>query len=208
MRSLKSKLAAVNGTVAARRLAAQWLEAFEEPIVAGVEPPEPFAGTAARLRAVVAGEAELTQSLRSEGVQAVEWAFAFARQHFVRDLFCAAAAAQGYTVEGEFDDWSSSELRLSRPDWRGEHSAEVWVDRRGAFHGHVVREALIEGDEAHLRERIRCAGFNADMASLGRQLAADMVVNENYVPQYAGPVESRLDSARNEQQLRSQDVGE
>lgn len=204
MRALKAKVAAANKTVAARRLAAQWLEALEEPIVAGVEPPQPFAGTAKRLREVVEGRSELAADLRDEGRLATDWAAAVTRNHYVRTLLCSAFAGQGYTVEGEFDDWSSSDLRLSRPEWHGEHSAEVWMDARGAVHGRVMRQVESAGDEARLREQERCTGFNADLVALGSGLNADVVVDEGHIPQYADGFTAGHDEAVRPDQLGQQ----
>ena len=185
LRGLESKVAAVNGAVARRRLAAQWLAALEEPVVAAVEPPGPFFDTAARLHAVVAGEEDLTPELRARGAEAVEWAAAVTRQHFVRDLMTTCLTDLGYELDGEFDVQNAAEMRLSRPDWQGEHSAEVWMDRSGTLHAQVVRELRIEGDEAVSREQHRCADFNDDVRELGRRLAADVAVEDGYVPQLA-----------------------
>ena len=185
VRSLTSKVASANATVARRRLAAQWLTALEEPVVAGVEPPEPFRGTAGRLRAVLAGDQDLTSQLRAEAAEAVAWAGDIARQNFVCEMMRGILADEGYTVEGGFDAQHSAELSLTRADWRGEHSAEIWVDRRGTVHGHLLREHRAEGDEAAMREHARCADFNATVLRVGRELDADVVVDEAYVPQNA-----------------------
>src|SRR5262249_22093810 len=70
----------VSAAVARRRLAAQWLAALEEPVVAAVRPPDDFLGTAARLRHVVAGDEDLTPQLRTEAAEAVARAADIARQ--------------------------------------------------------------------------------------------------------------------------------
>jgi hypothetical protein len=180
---LMDRVTATNAAVARRRLAAQWLSALEEPVVAAIEPPPPFVGTAAKLRAVVRGDEDMTADLRTEGAEAINWAQDVVRQRFVRDLVRDCLVEDGYTVDGEFDLLNSAELRLAHPDWNGEHSAEVWVDRDGTVHGQLVREDDIAGDEAAMRDRSRCDGFNADLVALGSRFDAAVVVDPDHVPQ-------------------------
>ena len=184
LRTLRAKAAGVNEAAARRRLGAQWLSALEETVVAAVEPPGPFLGTAARLRAVVAGDEDLTAELRARGAEAVEWAAEVTRHRFVCDVLSGCLSERDYTVEGAFDFQEALELRLTRADWHGEHSAEVWMDRHGAVHGRVVREKPVQGDRAAEDERTRCAAFNADIKTLGRRLHAHVVVEDGYVPQH------------------------
>ena len=181
MESLRSKVAAVNAVASRRRLAGQWLVVLEEQS-ALVDPPTPFSGTAAKLRAVVAGDRDLSADLRAEGAEAVEWAAAQTRAVFVKGLMRSCLSDMGYSLEPEFDVRHSAEMRLVRPDWGAEHSAEIWVDSHGAVHGRVVRENGPNGDEAAARERERCVGFNADIRVLGSRLGAAVVTDEGYVP--------------------------
>ncbi|HEU5356703.1 MAG TPA: hypothetical protein VFU65_19705 [Actinocrinis sp.] len=183
LRTLRTKVAAVNDAVRRRRLVAQWLCALEEPVVAAIEPPGPLLGTAALLRQVVAAESDLTPQLRAQAAEAVEWAASIARNHLTRELMNTFLAGRGYEVDAESDVELSAELRLTRPDWQGEHSADVWVDRHGTVHGRIARECLLEDDRAGPREQDRCAGFNADIEALGRRLGADVVTGDGYVPQ-------------------------
>lgn len=182
LRTLQKAVASANGAARRRRLAAQWLAALEEPTVAGVEPPDPFAGTAAKLRAVVAGDADLTPQLRSEGAEAAAWSEDIAQREFVRTLMHSCLAGQGYTVDVEFDLQHSAALRLTRADWHGEHTADVWVDRNRVVHGQVVREYKAAGDGAALRDRSRCADFHSHLDALGRTLGADVIIDDGCVP--------------------------
>ncbi|WP_117213938.1 hypothetical protein [Allorhizocola rhizosphaerae] len=185
---LELSIEATNAKLARRRLAAQWLSALEDPIVARVDPPAPLLGTAARLHAVVIGEADLTPALRSEGLEAVEWAAETTRQHFVRETVRRCLTEQGYTVEEEFDVRHHAGLRMSRTDWRGENSAKVWVDSEGLVHGRLYRHVdQLQGDEALLRNRSRCDEFNRSLTALGQTLQAEVRVDSDRLPQYLAP---------------------
>jgi len=182
LESLRAKVTAVNAAASRRRLAGQWLVVLEEQSALG-DPPTPFSGTAAKLRAVVAGDRDLSADLRAEGAEAAEWAAAQARCRFVKGLMRSCLTDLGYSLEPEFDVRHSSELRLARPDWGAEHSAEIWIDSHGTVHGRVVRAHGVEDDESAARERERCVGFNADIRTLGSRLGAAVVTDEGYVPQ-------------------------
>jgi hypothetical protein len=118
----------------------------------------------------------------------VDWAAAATRDHFVRGVLHTCLTGLGYTLytlDGDFDPHRSTELRLTRPEWHGEHSAQIWVDEHQAVRGRMVRERVVDGDEAAALERGRCADFNADFRALGDQLGAAVVTDEGYVPQSA-----------------------
>ncbi|MCU7728855.1 hypothetical protein ODJ79_34520 [Actinoplanes sp. KI2] len=179
-RQLQMKVADVNGRAARRRLAAQLTGVLEEPVVVRTPPPAPYTGTAAKLRAVVAGDADLTPELLREGAGAVRWAEGVVRANLVRETVSQCLADQGYTVDG------TSDLHLTRTDWQGEHSAEVWIDEHNVVHGRVVRDQDVDGDEAAMRDRDRCDGFNADLAELADRLDAEVVIDHGHVPQRRG----------------------
>ncbi|MDY7083626.1 MAG: hypothetical protein SYR96_00830 [Actinomycetota bacterium] len=176
-RQLQMKVAEVNGRADRRRLAAQLAGVLEEPVVVRIPPPAPWTGTAAKLRAVVAGDADLTPELLEEGAGAARWAEGVVRANFVREAVSQCLADQGYTVDG------ASDLHLTRTDWQGEHSAEVWIDENNVVHGRVVRDHDVDGDEAAMRDRDRCDDFNADLAELAHQLDAEVVIDHGHVPQ-------------------------
>jgi len=182
-RQLQIDVTELNARVARRRLAAQLTAALEDPVVVRTPPPAPYTGTARRLHAVLSGDADLTPELLAEAAAAVRWAESVARANFVREMVGGCLAEQGYTVDGEADVRHPAELRLSHANWHGEHSAEVWVDADGTVHGKVVREQDIDGDEAAMRDRARCDGFNADLSQLGGRLHAEVVIDREHAPQ-------------------------
>ncbi|WP_194891415.1 hypothetical protein [Catenulispora pinisilvae] len=189
---LQSWISDINAVVARRRLAAQWLAALEEPVVAtaaAAEAPGAFRNTAAALRAVLDGDRDLSPNLRAEGAEAIAWAAAVTRRCFVSELLRDSLAELGYTASQEVDVRYSAGLAmgLSRPLWQGEHSAEIWVDQQGAVHGRVVRNQDLADDSAVERDRERRVGFDVDLRTLGHRLGADVVTEEGYFP---------LDSAR------------
>lgn len=186
LRTLQKKIRDVNAVVGRRRLAAQWLSALEDPIVAGTDLPEPFVGTAAKLRAVVAGEQDMEPELRANAEQAVDWAADVTRQHFVNSMMRGCLADLGYTVDAGFDLQRSTEVRVTRSTWHDEHFAQLWVDREGSLQGRLVREYAGEGDEAAMRDRTRCAEFNNALIELGNRLNVDVRTDEHHVPQLAG----------------------
>jgi hypothetical protein len=160
----------INPKVARRRLAAEWLQALEQPSVssaiAQADPPTPFSGTAAKLLAVIEGSAELTPQLHTEAKEALAWAGAVTRQAFIRDMLRTCLTDAGYSVEGEFTTQHALRLRASRPDWHGEHSAELWVDETGSVEGRLVREYDMAGDDAQAQDSARCEDFHAMLAAL------------------------------------------
>ncbi|MEV6343262.1 hypothetical protein [Actinoplanes sp. NPDC051851] len=179
VRQLRSRVAELNGRAERRRLAATLVTALEEPVVVRTPPPGPYGGTAARLRAVIGGQADLTEELLTEASGALRWAETVIRAAYVRETVSACLAEQGYTV----DAGDPAELRLSHADWHGEHSAAVWVDTAGTVHGRLEREEDVDGDEAAGRDRERCDTFTADLAVLAGRLDAEVVVDPRHTPQ-------------------------
>jgi hypothetical protein len=160
----------INPKVARRRLAAEWLQALEQPTVssaiAQADPPTPFSGTAGKLLAVIEGSAELRPQLHTEAKEAVAWAGDVARQAFIRDMVRTCLTDAGYSVEGEFSVKHAVRLRASRSDWHGEHSAELWVDEKGSVEGRLVREYDMAGDDAQARDSARCDDFHTTLQAL------------------------------------------
>lgn len=185
LRTLQKKVSDVNKVVERRRLAAQWLSALEEPVVADADLPEPFLGTAAKLRAVVAGDADMEPRLRAEASRAVDWAAEQSRRHFVNSMMRDCLADLGYTVDAGFDLQRSTDVRVTRSTWHDEHSAQIFVDSKGALQGRLVREYAMEGDEAVMRDRTRCAEFNGALVELGQRLNVEVRTDDKHVPQLA-----------------------
>ncbi|WP_329016507.1 hypothetical protein OG271_10690 [Micromonospora rifamycinica] len=193
LRALRGTVRDLNARVARRRLAAQWLTTLEDRDVAVAlvhnGPPAPLRGTAARLRAVVDGDAELTPQLRREGTELVTWAGEMVRQRFTRDLVLRLLREEGYTVDAEVDTRHTAGLRVSRADWHGEHTADVWVDEAGTIHGRVLRELTAAGDEAELRDRSRCDEFADHLAVLADRIdtgtgTAEVSVQRGHRPEH------------------------
>lgn len=180
--------AEINPVVARRRLAAGWVQVLEDgPLteaLAGARPPDDLADTADRLRAVVAGTADLTKELRVEGARLVEWAEETARQVFVCELVKHHLTDLGYQVEETFEVRNSAGLRLTREDWAGEHTAEVWVDAHATVHGQVVREVAGAGDDARITDQERCDTFADDLDAVAALMPdAQAVVDRTAAPQ-------------------------
>jgi len=146
----------IKNKVAARRQAGQWLEALELPVVARADPRPPFDGTAARLRAVVNGTAELDGELRDEGRRAAVWAAEVTRREFLRDRVLQRLAEAGYEVDHGADGARDARLTATRADWHGEHSAWLFVSRDGAVTGRLARLRPAAGDDGQARDRARC----------------------------------------------------
>ncbi|MEU7615245.1 hypothetical protein AB0M91_04215 [Micromonospora rifamycinica] len=193
LRALRGTVRDLNERVTRRRLAAQWLTTLEDRDVATAlvrnDPPAPLRGTAARLRAVVDGGAELTPELRREGTELVAWAGEMVRQRFTRDLVLRLLRDEGYTVDAEVDSRHTAGLRVSRADWHGEHTADVWVDEAGTIHGRVLRELTAAGDEAELRDRSRCDEFADHLTVLADRIdtgtgTAEVSVQRGHRPEH------------------------
>lgn len=178
---LRRKVSAVNKAVERRRLAACWLAVLEEPTVAATLPPDPFVGTATRLRAVVRGEADLTDDLRRDARRAVESAEESTRRAYLAAEVGSCLAGLGYTVGEEFDLRNSTTLTLRRPDWP-DHLARLSVTEQGVT-GFVLREQRGSGVAAALSDRQRCDVFHEDLGALGRRVGAEVTVDESARPQ-------------------------
>ena len=142
-----------------------------------------------QLRAVVAGDEDLTPQCRSRAAEAVAWAADVARQRFVGDVIGQWLAQQGYDAVGELDFQNSGELRLTRPEWHSEHCVEIWLDRNGVVHGRLVPESQphaglfgVPGPERGLIERSRYDAFSADLEVLGRLLCSEVVADAGHLP--------------------------
>lgn len=172
---LHRQITEVNRTVARRRLAAQWLAALEErPVVdvlGGTEPPQPLPDTVRRLRAVVAGDEDLTDELRAAGTRLLTWAEEQVTQHFLLELVRESLTGQGYQIdESVVNDLLC--LRLNRSDWKGEHTADLVIDRDGAISAWLVREQAGSGDDAAKRDRTRCAALADSFDEVSARITA------------------------------------
>jgi hypothetical protein len=160
----------VNPRVAARRLAARSLEAFEQPVVQRAMAATPellWAGVPTDLWEVVAGTAELTPELRDRMEAALAWAAGIARTAYRLDLLRGLLVKQGYQVQAQSD----SGLRVTRAAWSGEHTADVWLDADSGVHAGLRSETTMHGDDAALRESERGAQLHRDMADAVHEMS-------------------------------------
>jgi hypothetical protein len=194
----------IKNKVAARRQAAQWLEALDLPVVAtalGAEPRPPFAGTAARLRAVVAGTAELTDGLRDEGRRAAAFAAEETRREFLRDRLLQRLTEAGYAVDGESRSARGTRLTATRADWHGEHSARLLIARDGAVTGRLARRRPGGGDDAHARDRARCGELHTLLQGLADSSSGVRVTVDAHRPpvlDYDENTSSTVDATQHE----------
>lgn len=160
----------VNPRVAARRLAARSLEAFEQPVVQRAMVATPgllWAGVPKDLWEVLAGTAELTPELRERAKDALTWAAGVARIAYRLDLLRGLLVKQGYQVE----DQSDTGLRVTRAEWSGEHTADVWLDTDSGVHAGLRSETAMQGDDAALRESERGVQLHRDMADAVHEMS-------------------------------------
>ncbi|WP_428966175.1 hypothetical protein [Micromonospora fluostatini] len=193
LRALRATVREANARNTRRRLAAEWLTTLEDRDVAVAltwnAPPDPLRGTVARLREVVDGTADLTPELRRDGTAMILWAGEMVRQRFTRDMVARVLRDEGYTVDAEVDTPHTAGVRVSRADWHGEHTADVWVDGNGTIHGRVLREFAATGDEAELRDRARCDDFAEHLTTLAGRIdngtgAAQVCVDHGRRPEH------------------------
>ncbi|ACU75787.1 hypothetical protein Caci_6956 [Catenulispora acidiphila DSM 44928] len=152
LRALRRLAATVNVAVADHRLAAQRWPVLGDSAVAGGRSPSLFTDVVVALRDIAAGRARLKPALRSLSSEAVAWAGDKIHQCFIAETMRACMAELGYHPDGDFHVEVSADVGLSRPEWNGEHSAEIWMDRRGMLYGRLAHETAVHG-EAALRER-------------------------------------------------------
>lgn len=182
---LRRRVFAVNAAVERRRLAAGWLAALEEPAVAGLLRPDSGTGTAARLRAVVRGDVDLTADLRRDAEHTVEAAAELTRRAYLAAEVSSCLTGLGYTVGAEFDVQNSTMLVLHRADGP-DHVARVSVTGRGLA-GLVLRKRHGAGDAAEASDLRECGVFHEGLGAVGRRVGAEVTVGENARPPVIEP---------------------
>lgn len=111
-----------------------------------------------------------------------------AQRRTIRELIQTCLVELGYHLETELDIDDTTISRFSRHGWRGEHSADVWIDTAGVLHGRVLQEHQANGDYAMMTERQRCEDFNRDIMALSIRLGRPVDVDPSYRPvQRFGP---------------------
>ncbi len=185
---MRDRINEINPKVARRRVAAGWLESLEDGPLP--HPPAEMEKTVIRLRQVVSGAADLTAEDRARGLRMLAWVEETRRQQLVRELVSHCLTEDGYHVEETFDVQNTVGLKLSKEDWNGQHTADVWVDRDGLMHARVVRGAGARGSDARLTDESRCAEFATALERAGDKLVIDgssvTVVMDRNAPVQAG----------------------
>ncbi len=168
---MRRRVDEINPRVFRRRLAASWLESLEDGPLPS--PPADMPHTVARLRQVVAGNTDLTPEDRVRGLRMLAWVEQTRRQQLVRELVRHCLAEDGYHIDETFDVQNTVGLRLSKADWSGQHTADVWVDLDGRMHARVVRASGARRADARLTDEIRCAEFATALERAGRKLVIE-----------------------------------
>lgn len=168
--ALAGKVEQVNANAVARADAAGWLDALEHPVIveaiAELTPSVPL-GLSDRLRAVVRGDADLTEQDQQDAREALARA---QRRIDCRRLLEATAetlASLGFTVTTGTTADHRGKLSVARDSWRGAHRADVVVDHAGAIEYRLVE--LVPDAPA---EATRCRDLNQAFTRVGDALAA------------------------------------
>jgi hypothetical protein len=177
----------VNPKAAGRREAAGWLAALEHPVVAeAIEetapPLPPHLRAIDRLRAVVRGDAELTDDDRGDALNALAWAQQQVERRRLLEVMAEIFADLGYSVTAGMQDDHLARLCVAREAWRGGHSADVWIGEAGE-----VRWRLVELVQDAGAAGSRCEDINQGVRVVGEKLAQRGFDAEVQVP--AVPVE-------------------
>lgn len=197
----------INPTVARRRDAATWLDAMEHPeVVETVDdgvPPFPYHELVDRLRAVVRGDADLTDEIRAAVTDALAWAEREVARRRLLEAMAETFRGLGYSVTTEARSHHTT-LSVARAGWRGEHSADVWVDEAGD-----VRWQLVELAPDARGEASRCEDVNRSMSAACDELTRrgfDATLRTPDPPARAVP---RHDGTRRraDDELADEDVG-
>jgi hypothetical protein len=172
----------INPTVARRREAANLLDALEHPAVTEVindlaPPRPPCFSSIERLRAVVRGDADLTEDDRRDARSALARVEPELNRRRLLDGLVGAFAGLGYEVSTGLETQHSATLSVARAGWNGGHTADVWVDSEGHVQARLVQRAAEAGEEAG-----RCADLNASLHRVGEELNRRGIAAEVRVP--------------------------
>jgi hypothetical protein len=178
----RTVLEEINPAVARRREAAGLLGALEHPVISemisDLAPPRPpCLDSIARLRAVVQGDADLTDADRREARNALAWAQQELDRRRLLDGVAEAFAGLGYSVTMGLQVHHSAALSVTRQAWQGGHTADVWIDEAGRVQSRLIQRAPDASGEA-----IRCADLNESMSRVGAELDRRGIDAEVHVP--------------------------
>jgi hypothetical protein len=160
----------INPKVARRDEAARLLTGLEHKVVtdaiAETSPLPPHLVALERLRAVVRGDADLTDDDRRTAQDALAWAERQADRRRLLDAMADTFAELGYDVTTGMQVNYTETLCVSRDGWGDDHTADVWVDPAGQ-----IQWRLVELQAGAPAEATRCEQLNASMRKVGDTLA-------------------------------------
>jgi hypothetical protein len=160
----------INPRAARRREAAGMLAALEHPVVveaiADATPLPPHLRSIERLRAVVRGDADLTDEDRRDAGKSLAWAQKQVERRRLLDAMTETFAGLGYSVTTGMRVGYTAGLCVAREAWRGGHNANVWIDEAGNVQWRLVELAANAGAETS-----RCEDINRSMRVVGETLA-------------------------------------
>jgi hypothetical protein len=190
----------INPKVAGRRQAAGWLAALEHPVVvntiAETVPLPPCLSSIERLRAVVRGDADLTDADRNDALSALAWAQQAVERRRLLEALAETFTGLGYTVTTGMQVHHTDALCVARDGWRDAHSADVWIDEAGSVKWHLVELA-----PGATREASRCEDLNSSMRAVGETLTrrgfdATVQVPKTLIKPFRRHIEGRVVSER------------
>jgi hypothetical protein len=183
----------INPRVARRREAAGLLAALEQPLVAEVigelaPPRPPCFDSIERLRAVVRGDADLTDADRRDAHSALDRAQVELDRRRLLDGVAEAFSGLGYSVSTGLQVHHSPTLSVTRQAWRGGHCADVWIDEAGRVRSRLIQLAPEAGGEAG-----RCADLNDTLRHVGDELNRRGIGAQVHVPSEPVPALKRFE---------------
>ena len=191
----------VNPRAARRRDAAGLLDALEHPVVADMindfeQPLPPWLDSIERLRAVVSGDADLSDKDRHRAQTALVWAHHELDRRRLLDAVAEAFTGLGYSVTTGVQIHHAATLSVTRHAWHDKHAAAVWIDDAGQVRSRLVQLSPKAGGEA-----TRCADLNDSMRSVGAELTRRGLDAHVHIP--AKPVQALVSPSASADQATS-----
>lgn len=188
----RTVLKELNPRIARRRDAANLLAALEQPLVAEVigdlaPPRPPCFDSIERLRAVVRGDADLTEEDRRDAQGALDRVQVELDRRRLLDGVAEAFSGLGYSVTTGLQVRHSPVLSVTRQAWHDGHSADVWIDEAGR-----VRSRLIQLAPEAPGEADRCADLNDSLRHVGAELNRRGIDVRVHVPAEPAPALKRF----------------
>ena len=182
----------INPRIARRREAANLLAALEQPLVVeaigDLAPPRPPCfDSIERLRAVVRGDADLTDDDRRAARSALDWAQVEMDRRRLLDGVAEAFSRLGYSVTTGMQVHHSPTLSVTRQAWHGGHAADVWIDEVGRVRSRLIQLVPEAGGEAS-----RCADLNDSLRHVGAELNRRGVDTQVHLPSDPVPALKRF----------------